>query len=54
MLDYNCYSLTLFYALFHLDISNMMKCSIWAIFLHYLYRLRIYFRKYDLQYTLSE
>lgn len=43
MLDYNCYSLTRFYTLFHLDISNMMKSSIWATFLHYLYRLRIYF-----------
>ena len=31
-----------------------MKCSIWATFLHYLYQLRIYFCKYDLQYTLSE
>ena len=42
------------YTLFHLDISNMMKCSIWATFRHYLYQLRIYFCKYDLQYTLSE
>lgn len=53
-LPINCYSLTLFYTLFRLDISNMMKCSIWATFLHYLYRLRIYFCKYDLKYTLSE
>ena len=53
-LPINCYSLTLFYTLFRLDISNMMKCSIWATFRHYLYQLRIYFCKYDLQYTLSE
>ena len=53
-LPVNCYSLALFYTLFHLDISNMMKCSIWATFRHYLYQLRIYFCKYNLQYTLSE
>ena len=53
-LPVNCYSLALFYTLFHLDISNMMKCSIWTTFRHYLYQLRIYFCKYNLQYTLSE